>query len=85
MAVSTDPRVTMQQKGLEAARKYEKEALERIRRMSLAAADLEVKAAPKKSASSVADAWLEDARRQMGMSVGGSGGGGGGVEDMPMV
>jgi COP9 signalosome complex subunit 1 len=33
----------MQATALEAARNYEKDALERIRRMSLAAADLEVK------------------------------------------
>jgi COP9 signalosome complex subunit 1 len=33
--------------GLEAAKKYEKEALERVRRMSIAAADLEVKGTTK--------------------------------------
>ena len=62
----------MQQKALETAKKYEKEALERIRRMSLAAAELEIKAVPKKMNSGIGDAWLEDGRRQM-------------ISDMPMV
>ena len=42
-AVATNDRTKMQTTALETARNYEKEALERIRRMSLAAADLEVK------------------------------------------
>lgn len=55
----------MQTKGLETAKKYEKEALERIRRMSLAAADLEVRGTPKKGISNISDAWMEDSRRQL--------------------
>lgn len=45
---SSEPRVAMQMKALETVKKYEREALERIRRMNLAAADLEVKGAPRK-------------------------------------
>ncbi|KAI0455206.1 26S proteasome subunit RPN7-domain-containing protein [Xylaria acuta] len=41
--VSSEPRVAMQTHALETVRNYERETLERIRRMSLAAADLEVK------------------------------------------
>ncbi|KAI1267292.1 26S proteasome subunit RPN7-domain-containing protein [Xylariaceae sp. FL1019] len=48
VAVSTEPRISMQIKGLETAKKYEKEALERIRRMSIAAAELEVKGSQRK-------------------------------------
>lgn len=65
VAVSNDPRIAMQTKGLETAKKYEKEALERIRRMSLAAADLEVRGTPKKGISNISDAWMEDSRRQL--------------------
>ena len=71
--MSTNPRVEMQQKALETAKKYEREALERIRRMSLAAAELEVKAVPKKAGSGIPDAWLEDSRRQLT------------TDDMPVV
>ncbi|RYP78307.1 hypothetical protein DL770_006906 [Monosporascus sp. CRB-9-2] len=66
VAVSTDPRIAMQTKGLETARKYEKEALERIRRMSLAAADLEVKGAAKKGLPSLGDPWMDESKRQAG-------------------
>lgn len=45
---SSEPRVAMQMKALETVKKYEREALERIRRMNLAAADLEVKGPPRK-------------------------------------
>src|SRR3569833_1500532 len=41
--VTTNPRVKMQMAALETVANYEKEALDRIRRMSIAAADLEVK------------------------------------------
>ncbi|KAI0875078.1 26S proteasome subunit RPN7-domain-containing protein [Hypoxylon argillaceum] len=41
---SSEPRATMQTKALEMIKKYEREALDRIRRMNIAAADLEVKA-----------------------------------------
>ena len=37
------PRLKVQNAALETARNYEKEAVERLRRMSLVAADLEVK------------------------------------------
>ncbi|KAI0180829.1 26S proteasome subunit RPN7-domain-containing protein [Hypoxylon sp. FL1284] len=43
VAVAVDPRAAMQKKVLDAAKKYEKEALERIRRISLISAGLEVK------------------------------------------
>ncbi|KAI1082184.1 26S proteasome subunit RPN7-domain-containing protein [Whalleya microplaca] len=68
VAVSTNSRVAMQTKALEAARNYEKEALERIRRMSLAAADLEVKGSRKNILSSsgslpgVGEIWADDTR-----------------------
>ncbi|KAI1110760.1 26S proteasome subunit RPN7-domain-containing protein [Nemania sp. NC0429] len=45
---SSEPRVAMQLHALETVKKYEREALERIRRMNLAAADLEVKGTPRK-------------------------------------
>jgi COP9 signalosome complex subunit 1 len=41
--VPVKPRLQLQKSALETARNYEKEAVERIRRMSLIAADLEVK------------------------------------------
>ncbi|KAJ8124725.1 hypothetical protein O1611_g8916 [Lasiodiplodia mahajangana] len=47
---SSEPRAAMQAKALETVKNYEKEALERIRRMSLAAADLEVKGLARKGA-----------------------------------
>lgn len=71
VTVTDDPRVAMQTHGLEVARNYEKEALERIRRMSLAAADLEVKPTPRKGAGSTGalaniseDGWGEDVPRE---------------------
>lgn len=45
------PRLKVQRSALETARKYEKEAVERIRRMSLVAADLEVKGSKRQLAS----------------------------------
>lgn len=41
--VSVNPRLKLQMAGLETARNYEKQTIDRIRRMSLAAADLELK------------------------------------------
>ncbi|KAI1344307.1 26S proteasome subunit RPN7-domain-containing protein [Xylariaceae sp. FL0016] len=77
VAVSTDARAAMQSKGLETARSYEKEALERIRRMSLAAAELDVRGHSKKGAASsggagilpgVGDIWSsDDSRRAMNL------------------
>ncbi|KAI1435754.1 26S proteasome subunit RPN7-domain-containing protein [Xylaria sp. CBS 124048] len=48
-----DPRTRMRMKALAAVARYEKEALERIRRMSIAASDLEVKGTIRKTAASV--------------------------------
>lgn len=42
MAVRPDARLNMQKKGLEAAQKYEQEALERLRRINIISAGLEV-------------------------------------------
>ncbi|KAK8136628.1 26S proteasome subunit RPN7 [Apiospora sp. TS-2023a] len=73
VAVSTDDRVEMQTKGLETAKNYEREALERIRRMNIAAADLEVKG-PRKgvgnamSGISGGETWFDDTRRQLGQA-----------------
>lgn len=59
----------MQNKALETARNYEKEAVERIRRMSLAAADLQVKGTSRKAQGpnrgdpTSVDQWLDDSRR----------------------
>ncbi|KAI1106901.1 26S proteasome subunit RPN7-domain-containing protein [Jackrogersella minutella] len=47
VAVSTNPRAAMQKKGLDSATTYEKDAIERIRRMNIVAADLEVKGSRK--------------------------------------
>ncbi|KAI1809970.1 PCI-domain-containing protein [Poronia punctata] len=44
VAVSTDPRVAMQQQALQAAKEYQTQVLDRVRRMSLVAAKLRVKA-----------------------------------------
>ncbi len=51
----------MAQAGLEAAANYEKEALERLRRLGIAAADLEVKG-PKRNLMNAmgADPWYEE-------------------------
>ncbi|KAJ3555158.1 hypothetical protein NPX13_g10418 [Xylaria arbuscula] len=54
VTVSSEPRVAMQMNVLQTVRDYNKEALERLRRMSLAAADLEVKGQGRKGASSPA-------------------------------
>ncbi|KAH9887411.1 26S proteasome subunit RPN7-domain-containing protein [Xylariomycetidae sp. FL2044] len=70
VAVPSNSRASMQFKGLEAARNYEKMALERIRRMSLAAAELEIKGYPRKGAGGGAgnipglnDMWAEEDRK----------------------
>ncbi|KAI0166608.1 PCI-domain-containing protein [Xylariaceae sp. FL1272] len=70
VAVSTEPRIAMQIKGLETAKNYEKEALERIRRMSIAAAELEVKGSQ---------------RRQPGMGSAPSSGMGGSLSDFDFI
>jgi len=59
----------MQTKALATARNYEKEAVDRIRRISLAAADLEVKGTSRKAPGSNRaegsglEQWLDDPRR----------------------
>ncbi|KAI1212206.1 26S proteasome subunit RPN7-domain-containing protein [Annulohypoxylon truncatum] len=58
VAVSNNARIAMQKKALDAANNYEKEAIERIRRMNIVAADLEVKGSRKGG-----DGWPEDSRR----------------------
>ncbi|KAK9417110.1 putative 26S proteasome subunit RPN7-domain-containing protein [Seiridium cardinale] len=67
VAVSSDRRVEMQVKALEAAKNYEKEALERIRRMSIIAADLEVKGGGRKGngpgGSGISEVWYEETRK----------------------
>jgi COP9 signalosome complex subunit 1 len=70
VAVATDRRVEMQVKSLTTAKDYEKEAIERIRRMSLVAADLEVKGMARRGGGGVSstnpgDAWFDETRRQM--------------------
>ncbi|KAJ9136676.1 COP9 signalosome complex subunit 1 [Pleurostoma richardsiae] len=51
--VSVNPRAKMQATALEAARSFEKEALDRIRRMGIAAAELEVKGSKKGGSGNV--------------------------------
>lgn len=66
VAVSPDRRVDMQTNALDAAKNYEKEALERIRRMSIMAADLEVKGHGRKGGppgSGITDMWFDDTRK----------------------
>lgn len=66
VAVSPDRRVDMQTNALDAAKNYEKEALERIRRMSIMAADLEVKGHGRKGGppgSGITDMWYDDTRK----------------------
>ncbi|KAI0841687.1 26S proteasome subunit RPN7-domain-containing protein [Hypoxylon sp. FL0890] len=72
VAVSTDSRAAMQKKALDAAQNYEKEAVERIRRMNIVAAGLEV-GPPRKSADGgagnlpgVGDVWQDDSKRPLG-------------------
>ncbi|OTA60302.1 hypothetical protein K449DRAFT_332341 [Hypoxylon sp. EC38] len=70
VAVSTDSRAVMQKKALDAAKNYEKEALERIRRMNIVAANLEVKPGRTTigggtgSLPGVSDTWPDDPRSQ---------------------
>jgi hypothetical protein len=60
--------------GLQTAKTYEKEALERVRRMSISAADLEVKG-PKRGGAGpmlagINDKWYDGAVRAMYPTVG---------------
>jgi COP9 signalosome complex subunit 1 len=58
-AVSPNPRAAMALAGLDAAKGYEKEALERVRRMSLAAADLEVRGNKRTLGGGINDKWYD--------------------------
>lgn len=61
----------MQKKALEVARKYEQEAKERLRRMSIIAAGLEVPASRRQMAGEAAaidETWYEDPRN-IGRSI----------------
>ncbi|KAK6088331.1 26S proteasome subunit RPN7 [Seiridium cupressi] len=73
VAVSSDRRVEMQVKALGAAKNYEKEALERIRRMSIIAADLEVKGGGRKGngpgGSGISEVWYEETRKGIAESL----------------
>ncbi|ORY70050.1 COP9 signalosome complex subunit 1 [Pseudomassariella vexata] len=73
MAISTDRRAEMQANALEAAKNYEKEALERIRRMNIVAADLEVKGTARARAGLGGDQWFNETRRQMNQGEAASG------------
>ncbi|KAI1187018.1 26S proteasome subunit RPN7-domain-containing protein [Nemania serpens] len=72
---SSEPRVAMQTKALETVKTYEREALERIRRMNLAAADLEVKGPPRKgvggagSLPGLSDILLDDIVSEQNLGV----------------
>ncbi|KAI1805790.1 26S proteasome subunit RPN7-domain-containing protein [Daldinia bambusicola] len=70
VAISTNSRAVMQKKALDSAKNYEKEVLERIRRMNIVAADLEVKGSKKTvgggaaNVPGVGDVWMDENRRQ---------------------
>ena len=57
----------MQQATLETAKNYEKEALERIRRMNIVAADLEVKGTKRGpgGVAGISEGWTDETRRQL--------------------
>lgn len=61
VAVQPDPRAQMQQKSLEAARKYEREATEHLRRIGIISASLEVTPG-KKDVAGPPGEWYEDPR-----------------------
>lgn len=54
--ISADPRGNLQTSALKTARNYEKQAIDKLRRMSLAAADLELKSQKKTGQHSLAAA-----------------------------
>ncbi|KAF7542833.1 hypothetical protein G7Z17_g11237 [Cylindrodendrum hubeiense] len=66
IAVVPDPRLEMQKNALEVARQYEQEAKERLRRMSLMAAGLEVAGSKKQHGgqgrAGIDEAWYDDAK-----------------------
>jgi len=53
--------------GLQTAKAYEKEALDRLRRMSIAAADLEIRGSkrPGQGHNTISDKWYDDTMRGM--------------------
>lgn len=59
----------MQKKALEVARQYEQEAKERLRRMSLMAAGLEVAGHKKQGARVIDEVWYEDKSLPSGSDV----------------
>ncbi|KAK5997465.1 COP9 signalosome complex subunit 1 [Cladobotryum mycophilum] len=61
VAVRPDPRLAMQSNALNIARRYEQEAKERLRRMNIIAAGLEVAGAKKNAASTAGGSTLEEA------------------------
>lgn len=69
IAVVPDPRLEMQKKALEVARQYEQEAKERLRRMSLMAAGLEVAGHKKQGARVIDEVWYEDKSLPSGSDV----------------
>ncbi|KAJ3497884.1 hypothetical protein NLG97_g1554 [Lecanicillium saksenae] len=62
VAVQKDPRAEMQEKSLETANKYERDATEHLRRVGIISAGLEV--IPSKKESGPADQWFDDPRQQ---------------------
>lgn len=62
MAVRPDPRVEMQLEALGVARQYEQEAKERLRRISLVAASLEIVGVNRKQGTGLGadESWYED-------------------------
>ena len=63
MAVQPDPRAEMQKNALKVALRYEKEATERLRRMSIVASGLEVTSSKKDLAMAPSDeSWYEENR-----------------------
>lgn len=66
VAVSPNPRLVVQTNALSVARKYEQEAKERLRRMNIIAAGLEVSGVKKQPGGAggheVEEAWYEDPR-----------------------
>ncbi|KAJ2966890.1 hypothetical protein NQ176_g9932 [Zarea fungicola] len=62
VAVLPDPRAAMQEAALETAAKYEKEATEHLRRISILSAGLEVVPGKKEELGAGAEVWFDDPR-----------------------
>lgn len=73
-SVRTDNKVEMRRVALEAARTYEREASDRIRRMNIVGAELELRGGGRRGGpagldarlSALTDAWYDEARKQGG-------------------